>query len=87
MDRILAGSVDASALNAAEVLEAAFGVSRSQARKLVAQGGVTVNGARLAADVAELRGADAVRGRWFLVRKGARDVALVQLTAGGMIAD
>jgi tyrosyl-tRNA synthetase len=70
---------DSSGLGAAEVLEAAFGVSRTQARKLVEQGGVTVNGAKLAADTATLDAATAVRGRWFLVRKGAREIAIVEI--------
>jgi tyrosyl-tRNA synthetase len=69
-----------AALPVPELLEAAFGVSRSQGRKLVAQGGVSVNGARLAPETTELSAADAVRGRWMLLRKGARDVAVVEMT-------
>jgi tyrosyl-tRNA synthetase len=69
------------ALGAAEVLEAAFGVSRSQARKLVQQGGVTVNGEKLGTEAAALDAATAVRGRWFLVRKGGRDVAVVEIAS------
>ena len=69
-------------LTVAEVLESAFGVSRSQARKLVQQGGVTVNGSKLPADLASLSAGDAVRGKWFLVRKGARDIAIVEVTNG-----
>jgi tyrosyl-tRNA synthetase len=66
-------------LNVAEVLESAFSVSRSQARKLVQQGGVTVNGAKLPADAAALNAGESVRGKWFLIRKGARDIAIVEL--------
>jgi tyrosyl-tRNA synthetase len=69
------------ALGLAEVLEAAFGVSRSRARTLLQQGGVTVNSMKPSAESATLDAAAAVRGRWFLVRKGARDVALVELEA------
>lgn len=63
----------------AEILETAFGVSRSRGRTLVQQGGVSVNGEKLSADVATLNAADAIRGRWFLVRKGAREVAIVEV--------
>jgi tyrosyl-tRNA synthetase len=69
----------AGQLAVAEVLEAAFGVSRSQGRTLVQQGSVTVNGAKLGAESATLDAANAVRGRWFLVRKGARDIAIVEV--------
>jgi len=67
----------ADGLVVAEVLEALFAVSRSQAKKLVQQGGVTINGAKLAPEVLALEASTAVRGRWFLVRKGARDVGIV----------
>jgi tyrosyl-tRNA synthetase len=69
------------ALIVAEVLEGAFGVSRSQGRTLVQQGGVSVNGVKLNAETASLDASTAVRGRWFLIRKGARDIALVELDA------
>jgi tyrosyl-tRNA synthetase len=68
-------------LTVAEVLEEAFKVSRSQGRTLVQQGSVSVNGVKLAPDATALVAGDAVRGRWFLLRKGARDVALVELGA------
>ncbi len=63
-----------------DVLEGAFGLSRGAGRKLVQQGAVTVNGEKLAAEAFALSREGAVRGRWFLVRKGARDVALAELT-------
>ncbi|HKS06664.1 MAG TPA: tyrosine--tRNA ligase [Gemmatimonadaceae bacterium] len=69
----------ATELGVAEVLESAFGVSRSAARKLVQQGGVTVNGAKLSAETTALSAEDSVRGKWFLVRKGARDIAIVEV--------
>jgi tyrosyl-tRNA synthetase len=71
----------ADALGIAEVLEAAFEVSRSQARKLVGQGGVSANGLRLTPDAASLDTATAVRGRWFLLRKGGRDIAVVEVVS------
>jgi tyrosyl-tRNA synthetase len=69
----------ASRLGVVEVLEAAFGVSRSQARTLVQQGSITVNGEKLSPDVTSLDAAQAVRGRWLLLRKGARDIAIVRI--------
>jgi tyrosyl-tRNA synthetase len=69
----------ADALVVAELLEALFGVSRGQGKKLVQQGGVTVNGEKLAAESHTLAASTAVRGRWFIVRKGGRDVGIVEV--------
>ncbi|MFI5245837.1 MAG: tyrosine--tRNA ligase [Gemmatimonadales bacterium] len=69
----------AEALSVLDVLEQAFGLSRSAGRKLVQQGAVTVNGEKLAADALTVPREKAVRGRWFLVRKGARDIALADV--------
>jgi hypothetical protein len=38
-----------------------------------------VNGAKLATDATTVPVGGAVRGRWMLVRKGARDIAVVEL--------
>ncbi|MDA1080247.1 MAG: tyrosine--tRNA ligase [Gemmatimonadetes bacterium] len=70
---------DSSALPVLDALEQAFGLSRSAGRKLLQQGGVTVNGVKLGADTASVPASDAVRGRWFLIRKGARDIAIAEL--------
>jgi tyrosyl-tRNA synthetase len=67
------------AMDVLSVLEAAFGQSRSAGRKLLQQGAVTVNGARLGASDVTVALDRAVRGRWFLVRKGARDVAVAEV--------
>src|ERR1019366_4885091 len=69
----------AAELSVLDVLEDAFELSRSAGRKLVQQGGVTVNGAKLAADALTVPRNKAVRGRWFLVRKGGRDIALADV--------
>jgi tyrosyl-tRNA synthetase len=69
----------ADALVVAELLEALFGVSRGQGKKLVQQGGVSVNGEKLAAESHALETGAAVRGRWFIVRKGGRDVGIVEV--------
>jgi tyrosyl-tRNA synthetase len=66
-------------LDVLAVLETAFGQSRSAGRKLLQQGAVTVNGAKLSADGLTVPADQAVRGRWFLVRKGGREVAVAEL--------
>ena len=69
----------AAELNVLDVLESAFELSRSVGRKLVQQGGVSVNGEKLSADALTVPRNKAVRGRWFLVRKGGRDIALADV--------
>jgi len=69
----------AADLNVLDVLEGAFELSRSAGRKLVQQGGVSVNGEKLSADSLTVARDKAVRGRWFLVRKGGRDIALADV--------
>ena len=67
------------ALDIVAILERAFSLSRTAARKLIHQGAVSVNGAKLAADATSVPRADAVRGRWLLVRKGGRDIAVAEI--------
>src|SRR6185312_9892175 len=69
----------AAELSVLDVLEGAFELSRSAGRKLIQQGGVTVNGEKLAAESLTVPRGKAVRGRWFLVRKGGRDIALADV--------
>jgi tyrosyl-tRNA synthetase len=54
--------------------------SKGAARRLVEQGGVNVNGQRAAVDTA-LNGATALHGKYFLIRKGARDFGLLKTPA------
>ena len=68
-----------SGVNIVEALEQAFALSRTAARKLIQQGAVHVNGHKLAAEAQTVDVVDAVHGRWFLLRKGGRDVAVVEL--------
>jgi tyrosyl-tRNA synthetase len=65
------GMVDVVAM-----LEQAFALSKTAARKLIQQGAVSVNGAKLAADAQKVAVGEAVRGKWFLLRKGGRDIAV-----------
>jgi len=73
-------SSTSGAVSVIDALEAAFGLSKTAARKLIQQGAVTVNGAKLAADAPTVDAGSAVHGRWFLLRKGGRDVAVLELT-------
>ncbi len=61
-------------------LEAAFALSKTAARKLIQQGAVSVNGDKISADAQGADVAGAVHGRWFLLRKGGRDVAVLELS-------
>lgn len=73
--RVHAGSAE---LDIVEVLAEAFSLSKTAARKLVQQGAISVNGAKLAADATHVPMGEAVRGRWMLVRKGAREIAVIE---------
>jgi tyrosyl-tRNA synthetase len=73
---------EAGGLDVVALLETAFGLSRTAARKLIQQGGVSVNGGKLAADATTVPAGDAVRGKWLLVRKGGRDIAVGVLAEG-----
>ena len=59
------------------LVELKLAASKGAARRLVEQGGVTVNG-RKVVDLAAGPG-DALAGRYFLVRKGARDYGLIRI--------
>lgn len=72
--RVQAG---ANAWDIVAVLAEAFALSKTAARKLVQQGAISVNGAKLAGDATHVAMSEAVRGRWMLVRKGAREIAVV----------
>ena len=69
----------AAELNVLDVLEQAFSLSRGAGKKLVQQGGVSVNGEKLSADTLAVPRDRSVRGRWYLVRKGGRDIAVAEL--------
>ncbi len=68
-----------SGVDVVDALAQAFALSKTAARKLLQQGAVSVNGAKLAADATHVPLSDAVRERWLLLRKGARDIAVVEL--------
>ena len=53
--------------------------SKGEARRQLQQGAVTVNGRRLGADDLTVPRSDALHGAWFLIRKGSREVGLVEV--------
>jgi tyrosyl-tRNA synthetase len=53
--------------------------SKGAARRLLEQGGLTVNGRRLGADDKVIERAAALHGRYLLLRKGAREYAVARL--------
>jgi len=55
--------------------------SKGEARRLLQQGGLSLNGAKLSADETAVSAERCLRGRFLLLRKGARDYALVDVRA------
>jgi tyrosyl-tRNA synthetase len=53
--------------------------SKGEARRQVQQGAVSVNGRRLASEEFTVSRDEAIHGAYFLLRKGARDLALAQI--------
>jgi tyrosyl-tRNA synthetase len=53
--------------------------SKADARRQIQQGAVTINGRRLAPEEFQVSREEAILGGYFLVRKGARDLALAQI--------
>ncbi len=62
------------------VVRAKLAPSKSEARRLIQQGGVYVNERRMSDPTARLTRADAIDGRVFLLQKGSRQRHLVRLT-------
>ena len=58
---------------------ALFGVSKGEMRRVIGQGGLSLNRDRVAADRTSIGASEAIRGRWLLFRKGKRDVRLAEL--------
>ncbi len=53
--------------------------SKGEARRQIQQGAVSVNGRRLTSEEFQVSREEAIQGGYFLVRKGARDLALAQV--------
>jgi len=77
---IAASEFDAAGVSVVDLVARATGASKSEARRLVQQGGVSVNDRKIADANARLTRADALDGRVFLLRKGARQRFVIRLT-------
>ena len=62
-------------------VSAGLTASKGEARRLLQQGGLSVNGAKLSAVDATLPADRLLRGQYLLLRKGARDYALIEAGA------
>ena len=78
-DSAAAGGAPALADVLGLLTETGLAASRGAAKRLVEQGGVRVNGERRSMAERFVREADLLPGRHLLLRKGARDYALVEL--------
>jgi tyrosyl-tRNA synthetase len=70
-------SVQASVLDM--LVETSLVKSKGEARRQLQQGAVTINGRRLGADEQFVSATESIAGSYFLIRKGSRDIALVEL--------
>ena len=68
---------DGDGIDVADVFVAtALVKSKGDARRLLQQGGLYVNGDKLAPGVTVLLRSDAIHGAYYVLRKGARDIAV-----------
>jgi tyrosyl-tRNA synthetase len=73
-------SEDGTTLDVVEALDhLGLAKSKSEARRQLQQGAVSVNGRRLGAEEPRVPAQEALHGRWFLLRRGAREVGLVRV--------
>jgi len=76
------GTGDGTRLSVVDALvETGLAKSKGDARRQVQQGAVSVNGRRLGAEEHFVAITEAVAGGYFLIRRGARELALVELSA------
>jgi tyrosyl-tRNA synthetase len=76
---LAAADFDGEGMAVVDVVSRVIAVSKSEARRLVQQGGVSVNDRKIADASARLTRADAIDGRVFLLRKGARQRFVLRL--------
>lgn len=76
---IAASEFDGEGMTVVDVVARVTTVSKSEARRLVQQGGVSVNDRKIADANARLTRADALDGRVFLLRKGSRQRFVIRL--------
>src|SRR5687767_8851226 len=61
------------------LVETGLAKSKGEARRQLQQGAVTINGRRLGSEEQFVNAAEALAGGYYLIRKGSRDIALVEL--------
>ena len=59
------------------LIESGLSASRGQARRVIADGGAYVNNIRVTDEAAVPSGDDLLAGRWLLLRRGKRSLAVV----------
>ena len=77
---IAGAEFDGAGVSVVDVVARATGASKSEARRLVQQGGVSLNDRKMSDVQARVTRADAIDGRVFLLRKGARQRFVIRLT-------
>jgi tyrosyl-tRNA synthetase len=75
-----ASDFDGDGVAVVDVVVRAFALSKSEARRLVQQGGIKVNDRRISDQGARIGRAHAIDGRVFLLQKGPRQRHLIRLT-------
>ena len=74
-----AGGADGDVSVLDMLLETGLAKSKGDARRQLQQGAVTINGRRLGADEQSVSATEAIVGAYYLIRKGSRDIALVEV--------
>jgi tyrosyl-tRNA synthetase len=77
---IAAGEFDGDGVNVVDLVARVTAVSKSEARRLVQQGAVSLNDRKISDPSERLMRADALDGRVFLLRRGARQRFVIRLT-------
>ncbi|MDT9685481.1 tyrosine--tRNA ligase [Streptomyces sp. TRM76323] len=62
--------------------EVGLAPSKSAARRTVKEGGAYVNNVKVTAEDAEVSAGDLLHGRWLVLRRGKKNLAAVEVTAG-----
>ena len=74
-----AGAADGHASVLDMLVETGLVKSKGDARRQLQQGAVSVNGRRLGAEEQVVSATEAIAGAFYLLRKGSREIALVEL--------
>jgi tyrosyl-tRNA synthetase len=75
-----AASLDDQGVQLSELIASSFSLSKGEAVRLIKGNGIYVNNRRVSDEKARLRLADAIEGRLFVLRKGAKQNHVVRVT-------